>query len=392
MQGSIEDVHVAAVTERYIVDLVQATRADHRVALGASPRGTLALLKLARARAALERRDFVLPDDVKAMAVPALSHRLVLKPELWAARVSAAPRRVAGLLGAACGRPPGRRDERPDDGPHDVARPVPPGGGRCALSLGVLSGAAGALRRRAPALAGAPSLALRAPRPRIHRDHARVSRDRVFEGERVTVSVTVAAGAPSRWSSSWGRCPPGGVVADRPSPRGDGPPGPAGPPSGATTSASRPAACTISARSPSGCAIASAFAPGSAPRRRPSPCGCTRASRPFGASPSPLTRGHRSATTSRPRSAKASSPAISVTSPPATDPTGELARLLRLGTLYVTQHQRERNADVVLMLDTLAEVGPPPGRRSISASAPPLRWRPRTSRERTASASSTMAG
>ena len=90
MQRTLEDVHVAGVTERYIVDLVQATRADHRVALGASPRGALALLKLARALAALRRRDFVLPDDVKAMAVPALAHRLILKPELWASQVSPA--------------------------------------------------------------------------------------------------------------------------------------------------------------------------------------------------------------------------------------------------------------------------------------------------------------
>ena len=97
MQASLEDVHVAEVTERYIVDLVQATRSDHRVALGASPRGTLALAKLARAWAALERRDFVLPDDVKAMAVPALAHRLILKPELWASRVSTA-QVVQGLL------------------------------------------------------------------------------------------------------------------------------------------------------------------------------------------------------------------------------------------------------------------------------------------------------
>jgi MoxR-like ATPase len=88
MQRSLEDVHVAAVTERYIVDVVRASRADHRVALGASPRGALALLKLARAVAALRRRDFVLPDDVKAMAVPALAHRIILKPELWASRVS----------------------------------------------------------------------------------------------------------------------------------------------------------------------------------------------------------------------------------------------------------------------------------------------------------------
>jgi MoxR-like ATPase len=89
MQAALEDVHVADVTTRYIVELVRATRADHRVALDASPRGALALLKLSRALAALHRRDFVLPDDVKAMTVPALAHRLVLKPELWASRISA---------------------------------------------------------------------------------------------------------------------------------------------------------------------------------------------------------------------------------------------------------------------------------------------------------------
>jgi MoxR-like ATPase len=89
MQSSLEDVHVADVTERYIVDLVRATRSDHRVALGASPRGALALLKLSRALAVLRRREFVLPDDVKAMAAPALGHRLILRPELWASRVSA---------------------------------------------------------------------------------------------------------------------------------------------------------------------------------------------------------------------------------------------------------------------------------------------------------------
>ncbi|HMH52424.1 MAG TPA: MoxR family ATPase [Candidatus Acidoferrum sp.] len=97
MQRSLEDVHVAPVTERYIVDVVRATRADHRVALGASPRGALALLKLSRAVAALRRRDFVLPDDVKGMAVPALAHRIILKPELWASRVSPA-QVVQGLL------------------------------------------------------------------------------------------------------------------------------------------------------------------------------------------------------------------------------------------------------------------------------------------------------
>jgi MoxR-like ATPase len=97
MHATHQDLNKAAVIERYIVDLVRATRSDHRVALGASPRGALALLKLARALAALRRRDFVLPDDVKAMAVPALAHRLILKPELWASRVSAA-QIVQGLL------------------------------------------------------------------------------------------------------------------------------------------------------------------------------------------------------------------------------------------------------------------------------------------------------
>ena len=88
MQLALEDVFVSEAIERYIVDLVQATRADTRVALGASPRGALALLKLARAQAALSRRDFVTPDDVKAMAIPGLAHRLILRPELWVARLS----------------------------------------------------------------------------------------------------------------------------------------------------------------------------------------------------------------------------------------------------------------------------------------------------------------
>jgi MoxR-like ATPase len=88
MQAALEDVFVSHAIEGYIVALAQATRADARVALGASPRGTLALLKLARAEAALRGREFVLPDDVKAMAVPALAHRLVLRPELWVSRIT----------------------------------------------------------------------------------------------------------------------------------------------------------------------------------------------------------------------------------------------------------------------------------------------------------------
>ena len=89
MQAAIERVHVAPSVQEYCVDLVAATRTSQSTAVGASPRGSLALLKLARSRAALRGRDFVLPDDVKAIGVPALAHRLVLRPELWVQRVSA---------------------------------------------------------------------------------------------------------------------------------------------------------------------------------------------------------------------------------------------------------------------------------------------------------------
>jgi MoxR-like ATPase len=87
MREAIERVHVDAAVGRYMVDVVGATRQSSRVQVGASPRGSLALLKLARSRAALLRRDFVVPEDVKAVAVPALAHRLTLRPELWVQRV-----------------------------------------------------------------------------------------------------------------------------------------------------------------------------------------------------------------------------------------------------------------------------------------------------------------
>jgi MoxR-like ATPase len=87
MQRSLEQVYVAPAIEAYIVDLVAATRASQRLAVGSSPRGSLALLKLSRAKAALADRDFVVPDDVKAVAVPALAHRLTLRPELWVQRI-----------------------------------------------------------------------------------------------------------------------------------------------------------------------------------------------------------------------------------------------------------------------------------------------------------------
>jgi MoxR-like ATPase len=86
MQRSLEQVHVEESLGLYIVDLVAATRTAPGVQVGSSPRGSLALLKLARGRAALSGRDYATPDDVKAVAVPALAHRLSLRPELWVER------------------------------------------------------------------------------------------------------------------------------------------------------------------------------------------------------------------------------------------------------------------------------------------------------------------
>jgi MoxR-like ATPase len=87
MQESLEQVHVSEPIEGYLVDVVAATRSSQRLAVGASPRGSIALLKLSRAKAALAGRDFVVPEDVKAVAVPALAHRLTLRPELWVQRI-----------------------------------------------------------------------------------------------------------------------------------------------------------------------------------------------------------------------------------------------------------------------------------------------------------------
>jgi MoxR-like ATPase len=89
MRQAVEEVQVHPDVERYIVALVAETRDRRQVAVGASPRGSLALLKLSRAWAAMHRRDYVLPDDVKAFVHPALVHRLILEPDLWMKRHAA---------------------------------------------------------------------------------------------------------------------------------------------------------------------------------------------------------------------------------------------------------------------------------------------------------------
>jgi MoxR-like ATPase len=83
MREAIEDVYVDPDVERYIVELTAKTRVHRQVIVGSSPRGGLALLKLARTSAAMQGRSYVLPDDVKKFAQSVLSHRLILEPDLW---------------------------------------------------------------------------------------------------------------------------------------------------------------------------------------------------------------------------------------------------------------------------------------------------------------------
>ena len=162
MQAALEEVYVDDAIDEYIVDLVRATRGDERVALGVSPRGALALQAVVRAEAVLQGRDFVTPDDVKAMAVPVLAHRIILRPELWVARLSTVevvndvlrrvptPKVEASLTHApvapACiaGRP-----HDLDRGAGADRRPIRALPGGRAAGRGLAVGAAGRSRRRA---------------------------------------------------------------------------------------------------------------------------------------------------------------------------------------------------------------------------------------------------
>ncbi len=88
LQRACEQVHVDDSVGRYCVELATATRRHRQVLVGASPRGSLALLLSARGYALIEGRDFVVPEDVKAVAVAALAHRVTVRPELWLRDVS----------------------------------------------------------------------------------------------------------------------------------------------------------------------------------------------------------------------------------------------------------------------------------------------------------------
>ncbi len=83
LQKTVEGIHVDDDILGYVTDIVQATRTQRQIEVGASPRGSLAIFKLARARAVFHGRDYVIPDDVKDVAVPALVHRMIMKAESW---------------------------------------------------------------------------------------------------------------------------------------------------------------------------------------------------------------------------------------------------------------------------------------------------------------------
>jgi MoxR-like ATPase len=90
LQAAIEEVYISPPLAEYAVAIARATRDSPQLAIGASPRGSLALMKVSRARAAYLGRDFVTPDDIKAVSIPALAHRLTLAPELWVQRIDPA--------------------------------------------------------------------------------------------------------------------------------------------------------------------------------------------------------------------------------------------------------------------------------------------------------------
>jgi len=125
MRESLESVEIGDDLLDYVIAIVTATRKDPQIQVGASPRGGLALVQLARGQALLHERDYVIPDDIKQVAVPALAHRITLRPELWVRQVSADDV-IARLLN---GVPTPKTDPRPA-----------PGSGQAAARAGVATG------------------------------------------------------------------------------------------------------------------------------------------------------------------------------------------------------------------------------------------------------------
>jgi len=119
IRKSLEQVEITADLLDYVMAIITATRRNPQVQVGASPRGGLALVQLARGQALLNRRDYVVPDDIKQVAVPALAHRVMLRPELWV-RQASSDDVMTKLLSAV---PTPRTDPTAADG-QDQARAV----------------------------------------------------------------------------------------------------------------------------------------------------------------------------------------------------------------------------------------------------------------------------
>ena len=312
MQAALEDVFVSEALERYIVALAQATRTDPRVTLGASPRGSLALLKLARAEAAIRGRDFVLPDDVKAVAVAALAHRLVLRPELWVSSTTPAP---GGGGRAPAGARAGRRA-------RVTWRPT-------ALNISFLTVVGWALflgrahgPRRARGGRGArwswPSWPAGAPgAPPTWRIHRELSTARLLEDECVTVTVTLRRGGAAAPRGAARAAAAAGRARARATAMRSSRSGPARRFAGPSSCAASVASTCASGSARAGVGTARA-------RRRRGPASRARDGGGLPAAcadqvpAAPACARRRSwATTSRPRREKASSPATSGPSRPA---------------------------------------------------------------------------
>ena len=116
MQAAVREIYVDSTVSDYIVRLVNGTRTHPDVYLGASPRGSIALYRAGQALAGLLGRDYVIPDDVKALAEPALAHRLIIKTSSSIHDVQAAPGRPRAARGDARSRASGR----PGGGPSEL--------------------------------------------------------------------------------------------------------------------------------------------------------------------------------------------------------------------------------------------------------------------------------
>ena len=217
MRESLEQVEVSPDLLDYVVSIVGATREHPQIQVGASPRGGLALVQLARGQALLRQRDYVIPDDVKSVAVPALAHRITLRPELWVRQVWADDV-VARLLATVPvprtdpTRPPAARRRAPAEVPGGAAAAVLPAGSddareyRVSWSLSgharrlltlALAGLVIAVLTGRPEFAGvaAPAVLLlatwRPGRPASVLVRVGVTARQLVEGEQATVVVTV---------------------------------------------------------------------------------------------------------------------------------------------------------------------------------------------------------